>query len=114
MVVKNEIDQDLIDQTVNDFINEVLIVNPVLAYTKFSYSYNKFDFYLTAKDLLVPEMYVDKNGFYRFPTAMFIRLNTNNVYHFAKHSKEKLFEEFNKALAKSPEYHTYIERLDNV
>ena len=113
MVVKNEIDQNLIDQTVNDFINEVLAVNPVLAYTKFSYSYNQFDFYLTAKDLLIPQMYVDKNGFYRFPTAMFIRLNTSNVYHYAKHSKEKLFEEFNKALAKSPEYQGYIERLNH-
>lgn len=115
MVVKNEIDQNLIDQMVNDFINEVLLPNPVLAYTQFSYDYNNFDFYLKAKDLLIPRAYVRiKTGSYYFPNALFIRMNINNVHSYAQQSKEKLFEEFNKALAKSPEYLTYIERLNHV
>lgn len=115
MVVKNEIDQNLIDQMVNDFINEVLLTDPVLAYTQFSYDYNSFDFQLKAKDLLIPRAYVNsKTGFYYFPNAIFIRMNINNVYHYALQSKERLFEEFNKALAKSPEYKSYKERLDHV
>jgi hypothetical protein len=114
MVVKNEIDQNLIDQMVNDFINEVLLVDPVLAYTQFSYDYNSFDFYLKAKDLLIPNAYVKRDGSYYFNTAMFIRLNINNVQHYAQQSKEKLFEELNKALTKSPEYKAYKERLDHV
>ena len=115
MVVKNEIDQNLIDQMVNDFINEVLLADPVLVYTQFSYDYNNFDFQLKAKDLLIPRAYVNsKTGFYYFPNAMFIRMNINNVYHYALQSKEKLFEEFNKTLAKSPEYLAYKERLNHV
>ena len=114
MVAPNEIDQNLIDQMVNDYINEVLICNPVLKYTTFFYDYTNSDFYLKVRDQLVPQMYVDmRTGFYRFPTALFLRLNTRTVEYKAKQSKEALFEYFNEQLKCSPEYKTYCERLNH-
>lgn len=110
MVKNQNLDEQLIDQMVNEFINESL--NPLyeLSYTEFEYSYNKFDFYLKAYDLLRPNLYFMKDS-YHSNSFVFLRLNTTTLAAKVSEGKEALTAYLQAALKESKAYQTYIQRI---
>lgn len=111
MEEKLKVDENLIDQLVNDFINEKLNKLYELSHTKIYFTYNKFDFYLKAEDLLRPKVCIIGNSYY-FNKHNFLNLNTNNVMFYSSLGKEKLFNYFNKELLNSKTYQNYFNRLN--
>lgn len=106
-----EINENLIEQQVSAFITNELKAIPVLAYSEFSFSFDHRSFYLRVRDLLVPTMYVNKEGFYVFPTEILLSLNTVSVNYNANKSEEEFFEYLHRELKRSVGYRAYSKRL---
>ena len=110
MEEKIKIDESLIDQLLNDFINEYLLSVYELKYTDFSYQYNKFDFYFKVTDLLQPSLYLIGNSYY-FNKHIILRLNTITLYYYSSQGKEVFFKFLKQELEESVSYLNYINRL---
>lgn len=117
MEEKAKLNESLIDQLLNDFINEELLSLYELKYTDFNYQYNQFDFYLKVTDLLRPSMCL-VNDSYIFNKHTILRLNVNSIVYYSSLGKELFFAYLKEELNRSVTYTNYINRLskgiDNV
>lgn len=111
MAEKLNIDQNLLDQKLNDFISNHLVPKYVLSYTEFKYDYNTFDFYMKFVDLLRPSVCYYNNT-YQFNKHVVLRLNTRTLYNKAVELPQEDFDKYlREELLNNKEYIKYITRL---
>lgn len=109
MDVKQQVDENLLDQKINEFILENLLASDFFPYTDFEFKYNKFDFYLKAKDLLRPTMCLIKDS-YSFNTHVILHLNTQTLYYYSLKSKEEFVSYLYKQLMLNKEYIKFLNK----
>lgn len=106
-VKKQQIDESLLDQKINEFILENLLTCDYFPYTDFEFKYNKFDFYLKAKDLLRPPVCLIVDS-YSFNSHIILRLNTQTVLQQSLQSKENFVDYLYKELFNNKQYIAYL------
>lgn len=109
---ENEINQNLIDQQVNSFIEKELSNMYEFSYSDLSFSYTNKDFYIKVVDKLIPHTYVNNKGFYQFPSEVLVRLTTATVHSYAKQTEEEFFKFLQKELSMNVGYCKYVNRLN--
>lgn len=110
MEEKIKVDESLLDQMVNEFILDEILLQYEMKYTEVYFDYTKFDFYLKAKDLLRPcHAHYGQN--YEFNTHIFLTLSMTNVVHAFQKGKVEFYKFLKTELDKSEVYNAYFRRL---
>ena len=105
------LDESLIDQKIDNFINTNLINIYELKFTQFNYDYNKFNFYIKFIDLLRPNIVLVQNEYW-FNKHTVLRLSVSDVLYYINQD-EKVFHNFlMQHLNLNKTYVAYINRLE--
>ena len=104
------LDESLIDQKIDNFINTHLINMYELKFTDIIYNYDKFNFYIKFIDLLRPKLILVNNEYW-FNKHTVLRMSVNNLIHFLNQD-EKIFHDYLiHQLSLNKQYLDYINRL---